>query len=215
METITFGPAPGIFRATTAFSTKYVFITQRGGELADRGLYEQAVSAFTEAIQESPNFWQAYYNRGIAYAHQSQPDLALADFGQVIELAKPYPATLANALHNRGIVYTQKGQYELALADFNQILKLKAATERGSWAPPVIMRGSEIQSQTGSKQNPEDPDAYYMRGVVYLKQGRIDRALPDFTKAVELDAHFAKAYGNRGVAYAMQGQMDPALRDLN
>ena len=59
------------------------------------------------------------------------------------------------------------------------------------------------------KLKPEDADAYYMRGVVYLKQGQNDRAIADFTKAVELAPNFAKAYCNRGVAYAMQGQIGP------
>jgi tetratricopeptide (TPR) repeat protein len=57
---------------------------------------------------------------------------------------------------------------------------------------------------------------YSDRGVTYAKQGRYDRAISDFNKALELDPTYAWAYHNRGLAYADgKKDFDRAIADYN
>ena len=47
--------------------------------------------------------------------------------------------------------------------------------------------------------------AYSARGLVYYDRGDDDRAITDFSKAIELDSQNADAYNNRGMAYFRKG----------
>ena len=63
--------------------------------------------------------------------------------------------------------------------------------------------------------NPNDPQAYNMRGSVFGKGGRYDEALADFNKAISIDPNYAQAYANRGLVYRETGKLTLALADYN
>ncbi len=49
-------------------------------------------------------------------------------------------------------------------------------------------------------------ETYYNRGNAYGKKGQYDKAISDYTKAIEINPSYAKAYYNRGVAYIKEGE---------
>jgi TonB family protein len=57
--------------------------------------------------------------------------------------------------------------------------------------------------------------AYIDRGRTYIQQDQNDRAIADFTKAIELDPEGANAYNHRGVAYASRLDFDSAIADFD
>ncbi len=59
-----------------------------------------------------------------------------------------------------------------------------------------------------------DPRFYNNRGAVYWEKGQYDRAISDFSKAIEIDARYSKAYNNRGIIYRLEGQYDRAISDF-
>ena len=61
----------------------------------------------------------------------------------------------------------------------------------------------------------KDAEAYNNRGVAWQRKGDYDRAITDYTKAIELNPRFAEAYYNRGNAYYSKGQYDQAISDCN
>ncbi len=63
-------------------------------------------------------------------------------------------------------------------------------------------------------RNPNDPQAYNMRGSVFGQAGRYDKALADFDKAIGIDANYAQAYANRGLVYREDRQIRPRARRL-
>ena len=63
------------------------------------------------------------------------------------------------------------------------------------------------------QRNPNDPQAYNMRGSVLGQAGRNDEALADFNKAISLDPNFGQAYANRGLIQRKTGKLDQALAD--
>ena len=65
------------------------------------------------------------------------------------------------------------------------------------------------------QRNPNDPQAYNMRGAVLGQAGRFDEALADFNKAIGIDPNYAQAYANRGLVYRETGKYDLALADYN
>jgi len=57
------------------------------------------------------------------------------------------------------------------------------------------------------------PLAYLRRGGAYVKMGRFDEAIADFTSAIELMPFSARAYRSRSVAYRLKGLRDLAQAD--
>ena len=57
--------------------------------------------------------------------------------------------------------------------------------------------------------------AYDRRGLAYSYSGRHERALANYTKAIELAPENPNPYNNRGWAYLELGRLDQALADLN
>ena len=51
------------------------------------------------------------------------------------------------------------------------------------------------------KKNPRDAIAYYNRGISYRETGKLDLAMADYTRAIELNPKYFEAYNNRGNLY--------------
>jgi tetratricopeptide (TPR) repeat protein len=64
------------------------------------------------------------------------------------------------------------------------------------------------------QRNPKDVLAYQNRGDAYGLKGEVDRAISDYTKAIELDPNYAPAYTNRGRAYTSKGDYTRAVADV-
>ena len=60
-----------------------------------------------------------------------------------------------------------------------------------------------------------DAAFYNNRGIDYRKENKLDLAIKDFDKAIELNSEFAEAYNNRGNAYDDKGDFDKALVNFN
>jgi tetratricopeptide (TPR) repeat protein len=54
--------------------------------------------------------------------------------------------------------------------------------------------------------------SYYMSGIRYAKQGQYDKAISNYTKAIEIDPRY-EAYYDRGNVYLHKGQYDRAISD--
>ena len=83
-----------------------------------RGRYEEAITAFTEAILIAPHSSYLRLMRGLSYDKLNELDNAIADFTEAIRLN---PSS-AGAYNNRAAVYDRKGNKEQALSDLEQAL---------------------------------------------------------------------------------------------
>ena len=80
--------------------------------------------------------------------------------------------------------------------------------------PAAIRRDKTIADCTETiRLNPNDVEAYSVRGLVYLGIGNFDRAIADFDEAIRRDPKDAKAYGHRAMAYRAKGDARHAEAD--
>ncbi len=56
---------------------------------------------------------------------------------------------------------------------------------------------------------------YFQRGKHYFSIGDYDKAIEDFTRAIELEHNFVFAYTERGLAWEMKGFHEKALADYD
>lgn len=70
----------------------------------------------------------------------------------------------------------------------------------------------------GNHRRPEEPrDAigFHARGNRYSRNGEYERAIEDYSRAVELDGAFAEAYYDRGFSFYEVGLYEEAITDLS
>lgn len=155
----------------------------------------EKIRCYSEAIQLSPDYADAFRNRGVA--RHSIEDLggALADYSRAIELN---PNDF-HSYHNRGIIRARRGARLAAKEDYDKALRLKMDLAR-----PILQKGIHLrrsgQLDTATRQfneairmNPDFAEAYFERGKVRREQGDEERALRDFNEAIRLKSDFADA----------------------
>lgn len=59
----------------------------------------------------------------------------------------------------------------------------------------------------------QDYDTYMKRGIAYSNKGQYDKAISDFTKAIELNPSEETAYVHRAIAWAKKDQYAEAFID--
>ena len=56
--------------------------------------------------------------------------------------------------------------------------------------------------------------AYFNRGFAYDKIGQIDKAIHDYTKALQIDPYNAYCYYNRGISYDKKGESEEGVKNF-
>lgn len=84
--------------------------------------YESAVNYYTAAIQEDPNYGQAYGNLGLAYKKMGRNAEAIWANRKAIALASGPTASAvkAGSYYNIGRIYEERGRYADALRQYQQ-----------------------------------------------------------------------------------------------
>ena len=91
-----------------------------GLQLMGRQRYDEAIKAFSAAIEIIPGDYQAYNSRGVARALKGDFDKAIDDYNKALEIRPRY----AEAYNNRGYASTQKGDLQAALDDYSKALEI-------------------------------------------------------------------------------------------
>jgi tetratricopeptide (TPR) repeat protein len=86
----------------------------------DKGEYDKALRAFSEAIHLNPASPNGYLGRGGTYLWKDEYDKALHDYSEVIRL-KP---TGADGYLGRGAAHSWKKDYDKALHDYSEAIRL-------------------------------------------------------------------------------------------
>ena len=83
-------------------------------------------------------------------------------------------------------------------------------------SPEEIQRNFEqaINHYSRALVKTDDAEVYLNRGIAYFGVNRIDDAIKDFTKAIQLDSELGPAYHNRGLAYCKKLFPDQAIKDF-
>lgn len=126
----------------------------------------------------------------------------------------------------KGMVYYQRGlakvvlaDYKGAAADFGLALEIDPVFKAAHFARAEAFAKNKENGKAlecfdrAVASMPDDPLALNNRGTFQLQQGRLDAAISDFGKALEIDPLFAMAALNRGFAYSQRSDYAQAERD--
>src|SRR5262249_49703769 len=94
------------------------------------------------------------------------------------------------------LIYRQREQWSEALRDLSRFLEL---------APKKAAKAEKV----------EMAEIWFQRGIAHDRLGHPDRALLDFSKALDLDPKLTKAWDNRGWTHGKLGQYENAVTDYS
>jgi tetratricopeptide (TPR) repeat protein len=90
---------------------------------------------------------------------------------------------------------------------------MQCVSEDRKTAPDSILNACSAVIAAGSETQPNLAVAYGRRGKAYLDKGEHDKAIADYTKAIEANPRDSFAYNSRGIAYRAKGDLDKAIAD--
>ncbi len=171
----------------------------RGAYLTNKSMYDinagkndfdKAFDDFNQAIRLNPDDAQLFIDRANVYSAKEQYMLALVDYSKAIQLdTADYSVYL-----NRGLCYSQMERYDSAFTDWQRVLK---------------------HYQNAGMQFPQSEKLYQSRAFAYLKAGRFQDAVNDYSHLIELNniAPIPNTFFFRGIAYFKLKNYDAALAD--
>jgi tetratricopeptide (TPR) repeat protein len=175
----------------------------RGLALANKGAFDKAIADFTKAIKINPNFAYTYGHRGKVWYDKKDYDKAIADYTKAIKL----DPNDFDAYDNRGKAWDKKGDHDKAKVDYAMAKELMAAADFEQELMDDIFNYDKAKAI-----NPKAL-AFYNSGLAWYDKKDYDKAITDYTKAIEIDSKYADAYYYRGAAWHDKGNLDKAITD--
>ncbi len=181
------------------------------------GVWKDAYTLFTDAIEQNPEHYFAYWMRGNQYYADGRKDMAIQDYNMAIQAN----AVFEDLYYDRGHAFFETNNPAAAIADYNKAIELKptmaaAYNDRG-WA--IFKTGNKDAGLSDINKaiaiNPDLAEAYNNRGSVYYETGDVNAALPDFDKAIRLKPDYELPYLNRAAIKANTKDFAGALQDYN
>jgi len=162
-----------------------------------KGDYDGAVADFTIAIRLDPQNAEYYHYRGCAYAHKEYYDEAVAN----LELAAKLDPENTTIRENLEFAMARKGG------------AIKQFFRRLFQADGFFGYSALDLPEPPNEENLESITAFIKSGNSHADNGEYDKAVADYTRAIEIDPKFPIAYCQRGEAYEKTGDYVGALRD--
>ena len=178
----------------------------------NKGLYEEAVAAFTKALELDPKMQVAQRNIEVAYYNTGYYDRRVAELKERLRVR----ADDREARWELGRAYALLGQSEEAIGEFTELLRydesdIGAIVQLGL-AEKAIGHLDEAQGWFARALELEPSSsvvAFYLGETLY-NQGRADEALVSLQRAIQLNPENPDAHYLLGVIYGDMGRHDEA-----
>ena len=147
-----------------------------------------------------------FYNRGL---ESSLANKRIEYFSRAIQLNP----NLAEAYEQRAIHYYYQRKYDKAINDYSKLIELEPLE-----ANPYRMRGmAYLRKQKGGwiKAEIDSLRSYVSKQGLSRSGELLEKAIEDFSQAIELDPKLASAYSYRAETYRLMGMAKEALHDSN
>lgn len=188
-------------------------LIDKGQKLCLKGQCEESLKYFKQAIEESPEYADAYYNIGIIYENTNRLNKAIDSYKEALRLKKDHEEA------NEALV--------LAFVKLKQFVTAKEQLESFIEKNPENASGYILLSKINVLDNqldksvenlnkalsidPQSADAYFNLAAVNYQLNKPDEAKKDYEKALELDPQHINAMINLAGIYAKDKDYTKAL----
>jgi tetratricopeptide (TPR) repeat protein len=171
--------------------------------------YEQAITAYQQAIALNPEHSKAYNNMGISYGKSGKYQQAITAYEQAIALNPEY----SEAYYNMGISYANLGKYEQAITAYQQAIALNPeySDAYNNMGNSYAKSGKYQQAITAYEQaialNPELSEAYNNMGSSYDDLKDYKQAITAYKQAIALNPEDSEAKKNLELALILSNNV--------
>lgn len=189
--------------------------------------WEEAVKAYATAVRYQPE--EAMYRYRLGHAHFEAETQNLAEAQSNLEYSVKLNDRLYKAWYYLGMVYAAQDKAKEAAEawtksatlvpsfgkPFNQLGKLYIEWDMLDLAIKVLENGLvKIDGKYTVVDPVERSDIFYHLGLAYEAKGQVDKAIENYTAALEKGAGDLGPRRQRGFAYANKGDKEKAKADL-
>ncbi|MCW4572637.1 TPR repeat-containing protein [Venenivibrio stagnispumantis] len=129
-------------------------------------------------------------------------------------ITKEAEKLLASLEKNKSEVKGTKDNKKVALENPEKKIAAKKISNIQGNAENITLATSE-NIEVLEKKQPKDVKIYNELGILYLKEGKIDKAKENLLKAIKLDPDYAESYNNLGVLYFNLKDYENAIKFFN
>ncbi len=174
-----------------------------------------AIELYSQAINKNSIFWQAYFNRGVAYDDLKKYDEAISDYSKSISINPNF----AKNYNRRGYDYYFKEKYDEAISDFTKAIIINPNDDYAYYFRGLSFYSKKKYNEAVSDLtkaisiDPTEVNAYYFRGKAFFELKKDNEAISDFTKSITMNPNDEAAYYYRGNVYDILNRYDEAISD--
>jgi len=165
----------------------------RANALRDAGQYDRALADYETALELEPTNAWVLADRGRTYARMGRSEAAKSDFDSALKLDP------ANVQELRPVIEAEvaalPGQGPPSTAAASQRTPTPQAAPTSNLSTQTSQSGGAQKGPLSTAQETPLPnvEAYLNRGIANSDKGNNDRAIADFTQAIQLDPKSAMA----------------------
>ena len=192
-------------------------LIETGGELMDMRHYDEAIQAYSLALQVEPNNGHAHANRALAYGWTNRLDQARADLAAA-ERVIPDHAVINRI---RALMAMRQSDDDTAVAELSKSLKKEPGNPFGlnfrAWI--YQRRGLEAEAIADAnayiRAKPDDPDAYVLKADLLRAQSKQELAAKEAERLTKLFSSSAYAASSAARIYDALGDRLRALQEID
>ena len=190
-------------RQTLAVACGAILLLAAGATYARARVWGDTVALWQDTVTKSPNKFRAHFHLASAYMGVQRTDAALAEYQKAAEVGRPDYGLLVDW----ALALDAAGQPEQAVAKLRQAAALNATAHVYSNIGMVYAKRSEwdpaLQAlAVAEKLDPNYGPSYINRGHIRIKQGQCQAAIPEYTRALQIDPRDSEAKRYLGIAQA-------------
>lgn len=183
------------------FPNSFVALNSVGVEYMLQDNTEKALYYLNKSIQVSPQNYKGFYNRGLLYLKNQQPELAIKSFDESLKI---YDYTKAYV--GRGSAQHLTGNIPKAMADAKHVLAINNNNPNahfilGNCYNDLNKLDDALKEYTTCIDlNSDEADYYFKRAIVFGKKQDFTMCISDITTSLQLNPLLYEAYYWRAVA---------------
>lgn len=194
-------------------------------KLAEEGKYEEAAESFEDAIQKNGDKAEYYIGYGMTLNFLGDYKKAVKQFEKAYQEMDNKISRKNNKqlYYGEALAYYGMHKYDKALECCQNSLEIKGQPEidRSVYSAMAVLYWSSGNTSEALdsldkllKSDKKDVDGYLQRGQLYQNLEEPEKALKDYSEALQLDKNCYDAYFGMYEAYDASGQVDAARESL-